>query len=82
MPGISKRAFDFDKWKELAETNPEAFEFNRQRIPAVLTKVPEPDQVGFYWNLRFCEGLQITFVPSFSACQVLWTADRPDTLIT
>jgi len=32
MPEISKRAFDFDKWKEMAETNPEAFEFNRQRM--------------------------------------------------
>jgi len=32
MPGISKRTFNFDEWKELAESNPEAFEFTRQRM--------------------------------------------------
>jgi len=32
MPGINKRAFVFDEWKALAETNPEAFEFIRQRM--------------------------------------------------
>ncbi len=36
MLGISKRAFDFDKWKEMAETNPEAFEFNRKRLIDLL----------------------------------------------
>jgi len=46
MPEISKRAFDFDKWKEMAETNPEAFEFNRQRmIDAVIAKTKHSDRL-------------------------------------
>ncbi len=46
MPGISKRTFDFDKWKELAESNPEAFEFNRQRvIEALLAKTKHSDRL-------------------------------------
>lgn len=46
MPEISKRAFDFDKWKKLAETNPEAFEFNRQRmIDSLLAKAKHSDRL-------------------------------------
>lgn len=46
MPGISKRAFDFDKWKEMAENNPEAFEFNRQRmIDDLLAKTKHTDRL-------------------------------------
>jgi len=53
MPGISKRAFDFDKWKELAETNPEAFEFNRRRvIDALLAKAKHSDRLrGLQWRI-------------------------------
>ena len=32
MPNISRRAFIFDEWKNLAESNPEAFEFTRQQM--------------------------------------------------
>jgi len=32
MPNISKRAFIFDEWKNLAESNPEAFEFTRRQM--------------------------------------------------
>ncbi len=46
MPEISQRAFDFDQWKEMAETNPEAFEFNRQRlIESVLAKAKHSDRL-------------------------------------
>jgi len=46
MPGISKRAFDFDQWKEMAETNPEAFEFNRQRmIDSLLAKAKDSERL-------------------------------------
>lgn len=32
MPNISKRAFVFEEWRNLAESNPEAFEFTRQKM--------------------------------------------------
>lgn len=32
MPGICDRSFVFEEWRQLAETNPEAFEFTRQRM--------------------------------------------------
>ena len=46
MPEISQRAFDFDQWKKMAETNPEAFEFNRQRmIDSLLAKAKHSDRL-------------------------------------
>ncbi len=32
MAGICNRAFDFEEWKALAENNPKAFEFVRQKM--------------------------------------------------
>ena len=46
MPNISKRAFVFDEWKELAETNPEAFEFTRQRmIESLIAEAKASDRL-------------------------------------
>lgn len=46
MPGISKRTFVFEEWKELAERNPEAFEFTRQRmIDSLISEARESDRL-------------------------------------
>lgn len=46
MSGISKRTFVFDEWKELAERNPEAFEFTRQRmIDSLIAEANESERL-------------------------------------
>jgi len=46
MPKISKRTFVFDEWMALAENNPEAFEFVRQRmIESYISDSKESDRL-------------------------------------
>ncbi len=46
MPGIGNRTFVFEEWKELAERNPEAFEFTRQRmIDSLISDAKESDRL-------------------------------------
>ncbi len=50
-----KSRFNFDAWKKLAETNPEAFEIQRKKVlQAEIAKAPKPLQhrlTGLQWRV-------------------------------
>ncbi len=50
-----KSRFNFDAWKKLAETNPEAFEIQRKKVlQAEIAKAPKPMQhrlTGLQWRV-------------------------------
>lgn len=50
-----KSRFNFDAWKKLAETNPEAFEIQRRKVlQAEIAKAPKPLQhrlTGLQWRV-------------------------------